>query len=338
MEATPILILAFSRIESLENIFKTLDKTQPRSVLISFDGLEGANSKHTEKVRQNYLNATSWAEVTKHKVNIIQNKINMGCNSHNMNALRAATERFDYFFHLEDDVEFRPELIDHIDQNIEYLLRDPSWGLCGFNPAKDRNLENFNFKEPIKFHRFKTWSNFGWFAKSQNIERLLENIGTVRKDELQEIVRNVSKEICVNPIIRQKFVDYWEKKVDRATSSFRDWENPARRSGAVSWDAWTVLEVWGANKQVFKPTTCLSREGFFQFEDQEHPHDFPKNSWAELNTYEIQLISFERSKVQLNETSQFSEWKVDLISSLKFATKKLIKIVFRLVNPIGAKS
>jgi hypothetical protein len=314
----PVILLAFSRIESLKKSLETLDKCSPRKVLISFDGVSHVEPYVAEKQRKTREHAEKWASSSPHDVDILQQKENYGCNFHNRLVLIEASNRFENFFHLEDDVEFRPELIAYIDCKLVESINLGKWGICGFNPSPRAELKYHNFQETIFFKSYSTWSNFGWATNSTNIESLLKLMGTkISEKTLNDSFNHYSNSITKDPALRRSLMKFLDFKAEKALRTYPDWLNHKLRGGAVSWDYWALINVIISRKEVVKPTFSLSREGHYQHEGQEHKHDFPSTSWDEFSKKRIEISSNTNFESANDEILGLKEWNISRTNAWK---------------------
>ena len=332
MSITPIVVLAFARKESLKNILSQIDVLKARSILLSFDGIQGANPKYKNNYLSNLEFAEKWANDSKHDVEIITRNSNLGCNSHNREVLLKASKKYSDFFHFEDDVEFRAELIEFVDKQKKQILSNHIWGVCGYNPSVGGDLSKLNFNKEVTFSLHRTWSNFGWWTSSHHIDNYFETLGHLNLRQATEIINMTAQEMRLNPILRIGFSQYWLHKVSRAINSYPDWDSPMLRNLAVSWDAWAVLEVWRSKKLILKPEYSLSREGAFQFEDQEHIHDYPKKSWQEFKDKEIRIACDSHFVHLLKDNGDLSEWGISNFSSFKLLTRYWVKLIIGFIR------
>jgi hypothetical protein len=311
MQATPILILAFSRTHSVVNLLNVLDKCSGREVLISFDGLTNTEPTLVEKSTRTLKVVEDWAKSSIHTVNIVRQKENMGCNGHNKLAIQLAAEKFTKFLHFEDDVEFRPELVNYLDEFLPEILDKGFWGVCGNNPSPKSDLKYYDFLSKISFAKYTNWSNFGWATSSENALALLESIGKpIDSRTREELFKRVSKNTTRDPALRKSIENFWIAKTERAFATYPDWENRTKRQFAVSWDSWAVLHVWLSGQEIIKPSFSLSREGHFQFEAQEHPHSFPETSWDEYENRTVHISKSQFYNLASDQADGLVEWNI----------------------------
>ena len=117
MTKTPILVIAFNRPITLTALLSRIEKLDRREVTISIDGPTMKSSKQQLALES----AVAWKSLSKHDIEIVQRSSNLGIYDHLPIALEEFFENKNFGLILEDDIEFVPDFIDFVDNNIHLI-------------------------------------------------------------------------------------------------------------------------------------------------------------------------------------------------------------------------
>lgn len=266
MNKTPILVLAFNRPNTLKRQLERIQKLSHRNVLISIDG-QVSSSKVFQDLTVRVAN--EWQNSTHHDVRIIERKTNLGIYDHLPSALDEFFKDFSHGLILEDDIEFIPQFVNFIDQYSLSSEMEDFWSICGHNP---QGSSNYSLRSPsnIIFRHSYFHSVWGWAtSKSVALNFLNDYYKKVNFREVNEVLRNVSKNLTHDPFLQKAFLATWLRKI-------KGWEQRRVNSG---WDTRWVYQAWKQQKLSLVPDISLSRECLDQSEGQTHIHESFGGSW-----------------------------------------------------------
>lgn len=262
----PILVIAYNRPNTLLAQLKRLDFLPSRQVQLSIDGPKSSVENTVESTRQIAL---AWQKQTSHEVEIISRVYNHGIYDHLPLALQDFFAKYAYGLILEDDIEFIPEYVTYLDKNLQLFERNEYWSICGHNPR--HTLNPYNSKEvQVQFRRSDFHSIWGW-ATHKSAAMCFANEYSTKLDfgEVSKVLKNVSKRITNDPLLRMAFIATWMRKL-------KGWE---QRRIASGWDTRWVYQAWKEDRPSLIPNVSLSRETLDQSEGQTHRHSTYGLDW-----------------------------------------------------------
>jgi hypothetical protein len=252
----PILVMAHSRPNNLNTLLSDLEKLSPRQIHVSIDGTDSVSASENLVYQQ----ACQWQEVSRHRITVEIQPINLGLLGHFKLALEKFFSRYEYGLILEDDIEFKTEFIDFLDQNARDLLRDTYWSICGHNPSP--SLLEGEINQPICFFETRVHTIWGWCSSRESVQKFLEflNVGNLEEKSLAAI-RYGAERFTSNPLLRVQFKSVWKFKLARNLNSARP-----------NWDNYWVLASWFYDRLSLMSSQTMSWEGRDQSKNQTHPH------------------------------------------------------------------
>lgn len=284
MTKTPILVIAFNRPITLTALLSRIEKLDRREVTISIDGPTIKSSKEQQLALKS---AVAWKSLSKHEVEIVQRSSNLGIYNHLPIALQEFFENHNYGLILEDDIEFVPDFIDFVDNNIHFIEEKRLWSICGHNPLNTFDPystidSRLNFR-PSRFH-----SIWGWATSRENALKFTDQyLVEVDMKEAFEVLHLTAKRLTRDPFLQRAFVLTWLRKIS-------GWNNRREQSG---WDTRWAYEGWKVGKFSVLPDISLSREVLDQTEGQTHEHVSSGSVWgmSEKSKFSFELVEISRT-------------------------------------------
>ena len=261
----PILLMAYCRPIEFSRIASDLESLPPRRIEISIDG----PSLGTESENRSVVDlATSWKLISKHEIVVCVSERNLGLFEHFSTALERFFSRNEWGLVLEDDLEFRGELVQFLDTEEAKSLLEVYFSFCGHNPLSD--LSEHRGNQAIRLQETKIHTISGWAASSNSVRLFLELLKNSRSDQL--VLNNISKSfshsVTRDPFLARSLFNNWSGKMQRAV-----------RTSKPNWDNYWELAAWSSGKPSIRPTFSLIRESPISFGRQTHHHNFGLEIW-----------------------------------------------------------
>jgi hypothetical protein len=218
--------------------------------------------------------ANYWRSVSKHEITISTSDYNLGLYNHFRYALGDFFKRFEYGLILEDDMEFRIELINFLDSTQGQEALESYWSVCGYNPIQIGDRVVVSRGEKLQFFESEVHTIWGWASSAKSINTFLSFTQKYSKniDELNDVIDAFAIRTCKDPIMRRALIANWRGKMARAVSS----EKP-------NWDNFWVLAGWASKKKSLLPAISLSRENPDAYGFQTHERTTHGEIWSENN-------------------------------------------------------
>ena len=264
-ENIPILLIAYCRPIEFSRIASDLESLPQRRIEISIDGpvLE------TESENKSVVDlAISWKSKSKHEIDVWVSERNLGLFEHFSAALQRFFSRNQWGLVLEDDLEFRGEIVQFLDTNEAKNLLDTYFSFCGNNPLSD--LSSYRSNHSIRLQETNIHTISGWASSASSIHLFLELLKDSRSDGLllENILKNFCHNITRDPLLARSLFNNWSGKIQRAV-----------RTSKPNWDNYWELAAWSSGKPSIRPTFSLIRESPISFGRQTHHHNFGLEIW-----------------------------------------------------------
>jgi hypothetical protein len=257
--------MAYCRPIEFCRIAYDLESIAPRKIAISIDGpQEGTVAENRAVIDL----AKSWKSTSKHEIDIWVSDNNLGLFEHFSLALNRFFSRHEWGLVLEDDLEFRFEMIQFLDTEKARNLLDKYFSICGHNPLSD--LSDFDIGEQIHLQETNIHTISGWASSASSVGIFLDLLKNSKSEvvTLENILRDFSHRITRDPVLALSLFNNWSGKIQRAV-----------RSPKPNWDNYWELAAWHSGKPSVRPTFSLSRESPISFGKQTHTHSFNLQIW-----------------------------------------------------------
>lgn len=295
MKPTPILLIAFSRPNTLMRQLQRIELLPNTDVMISIDG----PLPQTRELRDStLLVAERWANTSHHRVSIVNQQKNLGIYDHLPKAMELFYSSHNFGAILEDDIEFTPALFDIFNLFKERVISGEFWSICGHNPQSvgDPNKFKGNSMQvyPSNFH-----SIWGWGTSADNAAKFLSHYGeTISMSKVDEVLSDTARAITRDLFLQRAFILTWKRKLEGFNS----------RRIQSGWDTRWVFEAWSQESLSLIPEFSLSREELSQIEGQTHPHSKSGDTWKLKPEKEIR---FHLVKIDKNlDVALLSTWGI----------------------------
>lgn len=264
-ENIPILLMAYCRPIEFSRIASDLESLPQRRIEISIDGpvLE------TESENKSVVDlAISWKSKSKHEIDVWVSERNLGLFEHFSAALQRFFSKHQWGLVLEDDLEFREEIVQFLDTNEAKNLLDIYFSFCGHNPLSD--LSSYRSNHSIHLQETNIHTISGWASSASSIHLFLELLKDSRSDELllESILKNFCHNVTRDPLLARSLFNNWSGKIHRAANASKP-----------NWDNYWELAAWSSGKLSIRPTFSLTRENPISFGNQTHSHSFDLEMW-----------------------------------------------------------
>lgn len=313
----------------MQKLLQQVEELEKTNIIISLDGinLNPSLSLQTQILSTQKI-CHEWKKKSKHKVDILIQDSNLGCNLHTITAIRKCVEKYGFGLLLEDDCEFVNEYILYLNNNKSTLISSRIHSLCGWALDWRKDLSARPAGEIIEFQRSKFMgASLGMTFNSHSLENFDQSLQEV---DLQiwdhQIEKAIRKSSC-NFMQKVVLINFWQNKIrscintwNRANPNY----NPHKENG---WDARWQLSAFLAEKDFLIPTWTVSRESLYQDEGQWHEHTFNYPVWDS----KITNINF----TSLQDISKISSIKVKRITGLglkRFPIYNYLKILFKKIK------
>jgi len=264
--ATPILLIAFNRANTVQNQLKRIEGLSARKVRVSIDGPR--HSQDEAKVLTVRRIVDSWSQESNHDVSVTINKNNLGLHGHFNQAFHAFFTENRLGLVLEDDIEFRKSYIKFLDSNQDLLLNSNTWSIQGYNPSIGADFD-FSNRQEIDFRPTYIHTVSGWAANASSIESFLSASSAINQNlYIEDAIRSFTANLTRDPLLARAIRATWIRKMKRAIA------------GGGGWDNWWEIAAWKSGRQSLMPTKNLSRESLDQSEGQSHPHMKNGLTWS----------------------------------------------------------
>lgn len=283
MMSIPILLIAHSRPKTLIRQLDRIEILPSTNVVISIDG---PRPEVADLQKATILVAEKWARSTHHRVNLMNQKMNLGIYEHLPKAMESFFSKFDYGAILEDDIEFSPQLFDIFQAYREQLVRGDYWSVCGHNPLKTNSPFDLKQSE-VKVYPSNFHSIWGWATSASNAGKFIDSYHLdLKSSQISEVLEQVAKLISGDPFLRRAFVLTWTRKLS-------GWNLRRSQSG---WDTRWVFEAWHQSSLSLISGISLSREELSQNEGQTHPHSNKGAIWVEEHKKKFDFTLSQKSR------------------------------------------
>ena len=207
---TPILYLAFNRLDLVKRTFPEIKKIKPKELYISVDGpRDKREKKKTDEVRKYILKQIDWDC----KVETLFPKSNLGCKV-------AVSRAIDWFFDnvkmgivLEDDCLPSQDFFRYCQDLLEKYENDERLAsICGTNPINIRGKESYGFVNTIALWGWASWRR-SWKKIYHNEEEYMKKMES--KKYLKETFPNIIERVY-----------FGKKYIDAINDKVNTWEFP----------------------------------------------------------------------------------------------------------------
>lgn len=325
----PLLILGYSRPQSIQRVLQQVEELEKTYVIISLDGMDLNTSINLKsQILKTQDICHEWKRNSKHKVDILIQSSNLGCNLHTITAIRKCVERHGFGLLLEDDCEFVNDYVLYLNDNVSTLISSSIHSLCGWALDWKNDLSAKPTSEIIEFQKSKFMgASLGMTFNSNSLDNFDQSL---RELDLQvwdyKIEKAIRKSSC-NFMQKLVLIDFWQNKI---RSCINTWDrqnpnyDPHKENG---WDARWQLSAFLAEKDFLIPTWTVSRESLYQDEGQWHEHAFNYPAW-DSKIVNIQFAS-------IRDISKISSIKVKRITGLglkRLPIYKFLKILLKKIR------